>query len=559
MKQFLPYLLISLFLTAQSAIAQTWGLVGNAGLSAGQAHYISLDLKSDNTPYIAYRDASVTEKITVQSYDGSSWSDVGSKGFTAGQADYIDLEIDNNDVPYVAYQDKANSNTLSVMKYDGTNWVQVGSAGITSGSIFYAQIAFDGTTPYVAFSDFSSSLGGKISVMTFDGTNWNYLGSAGFSAGRGYFVSLKIHNGSPYVAFRDQGNSFKATVMKFESSSWLNVGSAGFTPGGAEYTSLAIDASGTPYLAYQDENIVSPASNANGASVMKYDGSSWTQVGSAGFSTGEARFLDIKIAPNGVPNLVFRDFGLSSKAVVMSYDSGTSSWLTVGNPGFSAGICSDMNLEIFSNGHLFVAYKDFGNGLGATVNDFIGNIVPIELQSFTGEVKAEYNVLRWETATELNNDYFVIERSRDGLQFEEVNHTDGAGTSQTVQAYEMRDFTPFPKLTFYRLKQVDYDGTYSYSETITLNEFVSEAALMDIFPNPSRGSFRLLANLSSIDEQAETIQVVNLNGQVVYEQQLFGEGFIRKEITLGQVMPGIYLVQILTSQRKFHKRLLVRP
>ena len=81
------------------------------------------------------------------------------------------------------------------------------------------------------------------------------------------FTSIAIDSsGTPYVVYQDSGHSNKATVMKYNGSSWVNVGSAGFSADGVEYTSIAIDSSGKPYVVYYDWD------NSGKATVMKYNG-----------------------------------------------------------------------------------------------------------------------------------------------------------------------------------------------------------------------------------------------------------------------------------------------
>lgn len=94
--------------------------------------------------------------------------------------------------------------------------------------------------------------------------------------------------------------------------------------------------------------------------------------------------------------------------------------------------------------------------------------LPIHLLSFTGEKVRDDVRLRWSTATEENNDYFTILRSKDGVNFEEVTRVPGSGTSESVREYEEYDRHPYAGLNYYRLLQTDYDGTTSSSETIVV-------------------------------------------------------------------------------------------
>lgn len=120
-------------------------------------------------------------------------------------------------------------------------------------------------------------------------------------------------------------------------------------------------------------------------------------------------------------------------------------------------------------------------GESANSSDFItsGTPLPIKLLSFTGTPhysnfnKWEYNLIQWSTATETNNDYFVLESSADAVNFKEIAKVAGAGSSIEQLDYDFKDYHPVSDITYYRLTQVDYDGTRTSSEIISC-EIVKE-------------------------------------------------------------------------------------
>ncbi len=117
--------------------------------------------------------------------------------------------------------------------------------------------------------------------------------------------------------------------------------------------------------------------------------------------------------------------------------------------------------------------------LGSTSYD---NPLPIDLISFTGQVVGENVNLTWTTASELNNDFFTLQRSADGTEFESIADIKGAGTIQTQSHYEFVDQTPLPGLSYYRLKQNDFDKKSTYSKVIALN--VNLPGELSMYPNP---------------------------------------------------------------------------
>lgn len=94
--------------------------------------------------------------------------------------------------------------------------------------------------------------------------------------------------------------------------------------------------------------------------------------------------------------------------------------------------------------------------------------LPVELVNFYGYDDDEINVLEWETASESDNDYFVIERSESGYSWEPIGKVDGAGDSSIRLYYNFTDENPYPSYSYYRLKQVDFDGGHEYSDIISI-------------------------------------------------------------------------------------------
>jgi len=102
-------------------------------------------------------------------------------------------------------------------------------------------------------------------------------------------------------------------------------------------------------------------------------------------------------------------------------------------------------------------------------------VLPIQLIFFAGNITTEGVLLSWSTSNEINNDYFAIERSTDGVSFDNIGETDGQGTSSHLSEYEFVDKAPKDGSNYYRLKQVDYDGQFTYSKIIGVNVSVNNA------------------------------------------------------------------------------------
>jgi hypothetical protein len=141
---------------------------------------------------------------------------------------------------------------------------------------------------------------------------------------------------------------------------------------------------------------------------------------------------------------------------------------------------------------------------------------PIELLSFTGQCKGNNVVLKWSTATETNNDFFTIEHSIDGISWIIAGKIKGAGNSTTILNYAFTDTTASGGISYYRLKQTDYNGNYKYNEIINVkncNEDVAESTFT-VYPNPSNGIFNLL--FKGDEAQVVLIEVYTLMGELIF-------------------------------------------
>jgi hypothetical protein len=141
--------------------------------------------------------------------------------------------------------------------------------------------------------------------------------------------------------------------------------------------------------------------------------------------------------------------------------------------------------------------------------------LPIELLSFKGEKQGIENILYWSTASEINNDFFTIERSNNMQEWEVVGTVDGSGTSQEKLDYSLVDRKPFSDVTYYRLRQTDFDGKNKLSYTISIvNTIESDGLFTDLFPNPTNGNFYF--NYSGINSTIPIeVEIYNNLGKLI--------------------------------------------
>lgn len=109
-------------------------------------------------------------------------------------------------------------------------------------------------------------------------------------------------------------------------------------------------------------------------------------------------------------------------------------------------------------------------------------VLPVELLYFEAAIESDVVLLNWATATEINNEFYTVEKSLDGLHFQEVTKIEGAGNSDEVNNYMVVDGSPYNGISYYRIKQTDFDGQFEYSD-LAVVDFKSGTEIM-LFPNP---------------------------------------------------------------------------
>ncbi|MGB0930174.1 MAG: T9SS type A sorting domain-containing protein, partial [Chitinophagales bacterium] len=168
---------------------------------------------------------------------------------------------------------------------------------------------------------------------------------------------------------------------------------------------------------------------------------------------------------------------------------------------------------------------------------------PIELLSFEGEVQAEGNLLQWITATEIDNDYFTLERSMDGKTFEGIAVVQSQGNSQDLQSYKFLDRNAPSGVTYYQLRQTDLNGQQTVSHTISLQRGERAFEIMRVFPNPAKNEVNI--NFTIQEERMVEISVYNIKGQQFESLRTEStKGINKVELNVSDYPTGVYFVQI---------------
>lgn len=203
------------------------------------------------------------------------------------------------------------------------------------------------------------------------------------------------------------------------------------------------------------------------------------------------------------------------------------------------------------------------NTIPAGTNVSNGSL-PIELSSFESVVESGVVKIYWTTSTEINNDYFSIERSKNGIDFEEIEKIKGQGNSNTLTNYNFIDSNPLHGNSYYRLRQTDFDGKSTLSDLISVNLSKLEKLPLsfEIFPNPIAKNENTNINITSFEPETEVLVVVrNLLGQELYSKILITDftGNSICAIDLENNLPaGTYIIIGTSLNQTFNKYLIIK-
>tara|TARA_B100000809_G_scaffold57883_2_gene54092 strand:+ start:391 stop:1446 length:1056 start_codon:yes stop_codon:yes gene_type:complete len=188
------------------------------------------------------------------------------------------------------------------------------------------------------------------------------------------------------------------------------------------------------------------------------------------------------------------------------------------------------------------------SGPGIPNNNYACSFVaglPIELVSFTGNCNSKSVSLNWTTASEINNDYFTIERAQDAINFKELRKFDGAANNNRTINYSFIDPEPLTGTSYYRLKQTDFDGQFNYFNTIAVT-CQGKIGEIYIYPNPNNGSFIIEAAELNAD-----ITILNSLGEKIIHQKNSSK---KTEFNLSYLSNGIYFIQMSSAKESVTRK-----
>jgi len=375
-----------------------------------------------------------------------------------------------------------------------------------------------------AMYNLGSILNGEASPMII---NSRFFDNSGFAAGAIY------NNGS------DTGNSSpKITNCTFARNFTTGVGGTG----GAIYANGSVNGNSSPIIS----NSIIWGNNApfNSQVIRSVEGSPTIQYS----LVDAANCTALQSGTN--PNITCGPGMIYNNDPKFTYQAGGDLTLTSSSPAIDAGDNS-MNAEfedLVKSSRISNSQIDLGAYETASA-------LPIELISFTAALNGDEVQLKWATANELNNDFFSIQHSTDGISFTNIKRIDGAGDASVVNTYSTIDQNPSRGINYYRLQQTDFDGTTSHSPIETVKVFSGK---IGTYPNPVLN--HLSISFGDFEKGNLEYAIFNIYGKEVHRERVeIKDGLHVVNLDqAGSFLPGTYIVKVFNSKngtytQKFQK------
>ena len=191
---------------------------------------------------------------------------------------------------------------------------------------------------------------------------------------------------------------------------------------------------------------------------------------------------------------------------------------------------------------------------GGTIScDYADGALPVDLVSFNASLDDKQVALRWETASEENNEGFEIQKSSNGRDWEVLEWVEGNGTTAELNTYDYLDRAPFAGDNYYRLKQIDYDGQFEFSDIVLLRYDVADV-VVEVSPNPSPGDVNV--NVLNPGKERMNIELYDSAGLLIWESGALTDlDSWNKKFSLTQ--KEMYFITVRIGKEVFTKRILI--
>lgn len=297
----------------------------------------------------------------------------------------------------------------------------------------------------------------------------------------------------------------------------------------------------------------------------------------AGFYSVHFFMMNVNYSGNCGPNPV-----LPQLRIIAEYQDANNNWVALQNSPVTSGLIPETLDPVWihmggiftlpTTGNFIVTNIRFtiadvttstacGNDIAiddikfSTCSD--GGPLPVSFINIAAQKKGSGVTISWSTVYEVNNDFFEVERSNDGgITWNTVIKTRGSGASSTTKNYSVYDAKPLAGINYYRIRQVDQDGTSRYSTTVAYKLTITNTDV-SVLANPFNASITI--DFLSQHNQVLTIKFFDNSGKLVNSQQMnIVRGSARKTIETGNLARGMYIMQVIdqNGQIVFNDKLI---
>jgi hypothetical protein len=249
--------------------------------------------------------------------------------------------------------------------------------------------------------------------------------------------------------------------------------------------------------------------------------------------------------------------GFSDNGIIEYSINGGTTWFTLTDPAKTTlclggqgqwtalSIALPASCENIANLRIGFRWQNNDDALGTDPSFAIDNIsitkpiiLPVDLVNFTAKEINTYVELNWSTLSENNTDFFTLQRSIDGRIWKDITTIKGQGFSSTKTTYSYNDFNNNQMLTYYRLKQTDFNGVYTFSEIILIEK--KHQSEISIYPNPTSNS----VNVSSLKNKMVKVELFSQTGQLLISKNVINKTC---QVDLSDFKTGIYILKITSK------------
>lgn len=184
--------------------------------------------------------------------------------------------------------------------------------------------------------------------------------------------------------------------------------------------------------------------------------------------------------------------------------------------------------------------------------------LPIELTSFKAYAKGTAVEIFWSTASEINNDFFSVERSLNGIDFEVIAEVIAAGNSNTSLNYSFTDEKPYKETAYYRLKQTDFNLDFTYSKLVVVKNEGSKEQIFKVYPNPVNKSESINLFITGENSGDIKISVYNAYGRMVFSETLNNAANTEVPLDFHNAIPkGTYFIIFVSNNEVYKQKLII--